>query len=98
MARSGWPSSSIGLALVVDGLDGAVGEHDLARPTGAVAHRVVDQPLDLEPVERLVLEQRPGDGLEAGAVPREHAASVRSSCERRMRSTSSSMTRAVSSE
>ena len=56
------------LTLVVDRLHGAVREHDPARTAGAVTHRVVDQPLDLEPVERLVLQQRLGDGLQARPV------------------------------
>ena len=68
MAWSGLPSSSIGWPSSSTVSIGAVGEDHLAGATGAVAHRVVDQALDLEPVERLVLEQRVGDRFQTGAV------------------------------
>ena len=58
----------------------------------------LDEALDLGAVDRLVLEQRAGHEVEAVAVLGRAGSRHRSSCSRRIRSTSSSITRAVSSE
>ena len=78
--------------------DRAVGVADLAEAAGLAPHRFVDEATDLGAVDGLVLEQRLGDGVEPGPVLLDDACGPASSSSRRMRSTSSSMTRAVSSE
>ena len=77
---------------------GAVGVHEVAGPADLAAHRGVDESGDLVAVERLALEQVCGRRPRARRGARRARLRARFSSSRRIRSTSSSITRAVSSE